>query len=52
MVTMNGRSFSKQGALYLNVIHNNETYGTMVPYMRIKNLVPPSSAPRPAGKKQ
>jgi hypothetical protein len=52
MVSMNGRSFSKQGALYLNVIHNNETYGTMVPYMRIKNLTPPSSQPRPAGKKQ
>jgi len=52
MVKMFGRDFSKQGALYLNVIHNNETYGTMVPYMRIKNLVPPSSQPRPAGKKQ
>jgi uncharacterized damage-inducible protein DinB len=52
MVTMNGRTFSKQGALYLNVIHNNETYGTMVPYIRMKGLVPPTSQPRPAGKKQ
>ncbi|HEX3371649.1 MAG TPA: DinB family protein [Candidatus Acidoferrales bacterium] len=52
MIKMFNRDFTKQGALYLNVIHNNETYGTMVPYMRIKGLVPPSSQPRTAGKKQ
>ena len=51
-VKMFGRDVSKQGALYFNVIHNNETYGTMVPYMRIKGMVPPSSQPRTPGKKQ
>ena len=51
-VKMFGRDVSKQGALYFNVIHNNETYGTMVPYMRIKGMVPPSSQPRTPAKKQ
>jgi len=49
---MFGRDFTKMGVLYFNVIHNNETYGTMVPYMRIKGIVPPSSQPRGTGKKQ
>jgi hypothetical protein len=31
------------GRLYANVIHDNEIYGTMVVYLRIKGLVPPSS---------
>jgi uncharacterized damage-inducible protein DinB len=51
-VKMFGRDDTKLGALYFNVIHNNETYGTMVPYLRIKGIVPPSSQPRGAGKKQ
>jgi hypothetical protein len=51
-VKLFGRDFSKFGALYFNVIHNNETYGTMVPYMRLRNIVPPTSEPRDAGKKQ
>ena len=51
-VKMFGRDFTKQGVLYFNSMHNNETYGTMVPYMRMKNIVPPSSEPRDAGKKQ
>jgi uncharacterized damage-inducible protein DinB len=39
------------GVLAYNISHDNETYGTMVPYMRMKGIVPPSSdtAP-PAGK--
>jgi hypothetical protein len=41
-VKMFGRDISKQGALYFNVSHNNETYGTMVVYMRLKGIVPPS----------
>jgi len=49
---MFGRDISKLGALYFNVSHNNETYGTMVPYLRMKGIVPPSSQPRGAGKKQ
>jgi hypothetical protein len=31
------------GVLSFNVSHHNETYGTMVPYMRAKGIVPPSS---------
>jgi uncharacterized damage-inducible protein DinB len=51
-VKMFGRDWTKLGVLYFNVIHNNETYGTMVPYMRMKDIVPPTSEPRGAGKKQ
>jgi uncharacterized damage-inducible protein DinB len=51
-VKLFGRDFTKLGMLYLNVSHNNETYGTMVPYMRIRGIVPPSSEPRGQGKKQ
>ena len=51
-VKMLGRDISKQGALYFNVIHNNEDYGTIVPYMRLQGIVPPSSEPRGAAKKQ
>jgi hypothetical protein len=51
-VKMLGRDISKQGALYFNVIHNNEDYGTIVPYMRLQGIIPPSSEPRGAGKKQ
>lgn len=35
------------GVLEFNIAHDNETYGTMVPYMRMKGIVPPSSD-RPA----
>jgi len=52
MVKMFGRDWTKLGVLYFNAVHNNETYGTMVPYMRMKDIVPPSSEPRGAGKKQ
>lgn len=31
------------GVLDFNVAHHNETYGTMVPYLRMKGVVPPSS---------
>lgn len=51
-VKMFGRDFTKQGVLYFNAVHNNETYGTMVPYMRMKEIVPPTSEPRGAAKKQ
>jgi Tfp pilus assembly protein PilV len=34
--------------LIFNFSHNNEHYGNLVTYMRIKSLVPPSSAPRTA----
>ena len=39
---------TRLGLLILNVAHNNELYGNIVTTMRIKNIVPPSSEPRPA----
>ena len=34
---------SRVGMLYFNVIHDNEMYGVMGVYLRLKNIVPPSS---------
>ena len=45
-----GRDMSKLGALYFDVIHNNEMYGQIVTYYRAKNMVPPSTSDRPARK--
>ncbi|MBV8842259.1 MAG: DinB family protein [Bryobacterales bacterium] len=39
------------GLLTLNYGHNNEIYGSMVVYLRMKNLVPPASEPRGQQKK-
>jgi DinB family protein len=54
MIKMFGRDHSKLGTLSFNVQHDNEMYGTIAVYMRLKNLVPPSTADRPApqGKKK
>jgi uncharacterized damage-inducible protein DinB len=41
----------RMGLLTLNYAHNNEIYGSMVVYLRIKNMVPPASEPRPQQKK-
>lgn len=41
----------RMGLLTLNYGHNNEIYGSMVVYLRIKNLVPPASEPRGPQKK-
>jgi uncharacterized damage-inducible protein DinB len=41
----------RMGLLTLNYAHNNEIYGSMVVYLRIKNLVPPASEPRTPQKK-
>jgi uncharacterized damage-inducible protein DinB len=41
----------RMGLLTLNYGHNNEIYGSMVVYLRIKNIVPPASEPRPQHKK-
>jgi DinB superfamily len=35
-------------ALAANIAHDNEGYGSMAVYMRLKGVVPPSSAPKPA----
>jgi hypothetical protein len=31
-------------------VHNNEEYGYLAVYMRLKGVVPPSSEPRPMAK--
>lgn len=41
----------RMGLLILNYAHNNEIYGSMVSYMRMKSIVPPASEPRPQQKK-
>jgi uncharacterized damage-inducible protein DinB len=46
MVKFLGRNITRLGALDFNVAHNMEHYGNLVTYMRLKNIVPPSSTPR------
>ena len=46
-VTMFGRQMTKLGVLNFNSMHDNEMYGTMVAYLRLKGIVPPSSEGRP-----
>ena len=41
----------RMGLLTLNYGHNNEIYGSMVVYLRQKNIVPPASEPRGQQKK-
>lgn len=49
MTKLFGSDQSKYFALILNAAHVGEHYGNLVTYLRIKNMVPPSSAPRAAG---
>jgi len=44
-----GRDRSRFGVLDFGVIHDNEMYGTMVVYLRLKGLVPSSSEGRGMG---
>ena len=46
MVKMFGHDRTKLGVLNFNVAHDNEMYGQMVAYMRVKGIVPPSSEGR------
>lgn len=41
-----GQERPKLGILDFNTVHDYEHYGNMVTYMRMKNIVPPSSEPR------
>jgi uncharacterized damage-inducible protein DinB len=50
MVPFFGMKITKLGAMDFNFAHNMEHYGNLVTYMRMKGIVPPSSAPRPASK--
>lgn len=43
MVKLFGTDTPKLGALSFNNVHNMEHYGNLVTYMRIKNIVPPTS---------
>ena len=52
MVKMFGRDRSRFGVLNFGVIHDQEMYGQMVVYLRMKGLVPPSSEPRGGGGKK
>ncbi len=49
--SFNGRPVTKGYALILNVSHDNEHYGNLVTYLRVRGMVPPSTArnkPTPA----
>jgi len=47
MVTMFGpRKATKLAVLNFNIAHDNEMYGQMVVYLRLKGMVPPSSQRR------
>lgn len=46
MVSFFGGSRTKLAVLYFNAAHLNEHYGNIATYLRIKNLVPPSSERR------
>jgi len=43
IVKMFGREKPKLGVLNFNIAHDEETYGTMALYLRLKGIVPPSS---------
>ena len=44
MVELFGKKMPKFSALDINVAHDNEHYGNIVTYLRLKRLTPPSSA--------
>jgi uncharacterized damage-inducible protein DinB len=50
MVTMgtgpNTRQVARGSRLTMVIVHGNEHYGNLVTYMRLKGIVPPSSAPQ------
>lgn len=51
MVKLFGNDAPKLGVLSVNTMHTVEHYGNLVTYMRLKNIVPPTSEPasqRPA----
>ena len=46
MVKMGNRQSTRLGALTRVAIHDNEEYGYMAVYLRLKGIVPPSSERR------
>jgi uncharacterized damage-inducible protein DinB len=47
MVKFFGEDTPKLGVLSVNSMHTVEHYGNLVTYLRLKNIVPPSSEPKP-----
>jgi hypothetical protein len=45
MTKLMGRDTPKLGALTTNSLHSIEHYGNLITYLRIKNIVPPTSDP-------
>lgn len=43
MVKLRNRDLTRLGLLIYNTTHDNESYGTMAVYLRLKGVVPPSS---------
>jgi len=43
---LGGQPFARSAILAFNSTHNYEHYGNLVTYMRINNIVPPTSAPQ------
>ena len=43
MVKLRNRDMTRLGLLVYNTTHDNESYGTMAVYLRLKGVVPPSS---------
>ena len=46
MVKIFGSEQAKLTVLSFNTNHDNEHYGNIVTYLRLKGIVPPSSEPR------
>jgi len=46
MTKMRNRDLTRLGMLIYNTTHDNESYGTMAVYLRLKGVVPPSTADR------
>jgi hypothetical protein len=47
MVKFFGEDLPKLGILMANNMHDMEHYGNLVTYMRLKNIVPPTSEQAP-----
>lgn len=42
-----GQDVPKMGVLNVNSLHTIEHYGNLITYLRLKNIVPPTSEPKP-----
>ena len=51
MVSFFGMKITKLGVMDFNIAHTMEHYGNLVTYMRIKGIVPPSSAQQPPARR-